>query len=148
MAFKYFTHTHITKYIPRNFWSDVWQAWARINYHIPTTYKEITQQVVWYNSHIVRNDVFIFNKVLLNAGVIFLKDFINDEQKRWKTLDEFNQDNAVNINFITYQGILRCILKEWLRIMKLGKIESKGGAFKMLSIVKTKTWSSFVTSIY
>ena len=134
--------TDIRKNFPKTFWRDVWQAWSHINYHVPHTRKDVERQIMWYNSHITGH--FIYNRTLMNAGVLFVRDFIAETDNRWKTVHEFNFDNATQIDFLTYNGIVKCIPNEWLRIARLSENSTNTGGYKLIANVKGKTWSSYV----
>ena len=127
-----------------SFWRYLWLAWASVNYHIPVSHKDISTQIVWFNSHVGHRNKVIFHRKLYAAGVIYVRQFLDPTGTKWKTYDEFIIDNAIRIDFIKYNSVLQSIPKEWIKILKLKNMTSvASAAMDRFAVVKTKTWSNF-----
>ena len=99
--------------------SDIWKAWARINYRIPTSKQDILRQVLWFNSNIRNNK----NKVILfrswyMRGINTLQQLVNGDQ--YKECATLWREFGKVINIIDLTVIRRAIPKEWLSVIKHG----------------------------
>jgi hypothetical protein len=65
---------------------------------------------IWYNSHLKINDRVLYLKCMSEIGIIKIEDLI-DDNNRFLTYQMFLGKCNVNINAITYYGIISVIKK-------------------------------------
>ena len=106
-------YTDIDLIITKNsFWKDVLGSWAKYNFIIPHDANTISQQVIWFNSHLrIANKPFFFKKAFQN-GVIRIKDILN-ENGAFLAYDDFVANFGNSLNFIQYCSILHAIPQNW-----------------------------------
>ena len=65
---------------------------------------------IWYNSHLKINDKVLYLKCMSENGIKKIEDLI-DDNNRFLTYQMFLDKCNVNINVITYYGVISVIKK-------------------------------------
>ena len=64
------------------FWTTLLEEWTEINYHEPQNITEISDQIIWYNSHLNLKGQFIeVSKAVQSKAVHKVNDLLNKEGK-------------------------------------------------------------------
>ena len=85
----------------------------------------IANSIIWLNSDIVVNGKPMLNKKCLSRGIIYVKDFFNNEGKPM-TYEEFNAKHGTFLNFIEYYGITKAIQTHVNDKLQNGTFETEG----------------------
>ena len=116
------------------FWEDVLIVWSKYNYHVPETEAEISEQVLWYNSHIKINGNMLYNEKLYQTGIIYVKDLFWDN--KFPTYEEFCRIYTP-IPVMEYNSLQHSIPKKWKLIFtqdrSMGEQESTCSKFGILT---------------
>lgn len=99
-------------------WSGVWYSWSKLNYHAPQDKLEVLEQMLWCNSHIKRDSKVMINSRLLEAGLIQIKNIFSEQLNRFLTYQEICAGYNIQLDFLTYAGIIRAIPHHWKDILQ------------------------------
>ena len=100
------------------FWRAVAMAWATFNYHKPTQGNEILQQVLWYNSDIVKNKQMLYEPDWIKAGIIRIVDIFNHKTKTFLTYAEaVVKFPDLTCTWLNYVGVVHAIPDRWKRLL-------------------------------
>ena len=91
-----------------NFWRDVLTCWCNYNYKEIEEIQNPSSQILWFNSNIKVGNTVLFHEHLLNSGVIYISDLL-DENREFYKLNEFNMKFNCSINFLYYLGLIHSI---------------------------------------
>ena len=92
-------------------WSQIWGAWSRYNYQENVESSMITNQFIWFNSHIRKNDSPFKVTNMYNARIWYMHDILS--QTGFLTYDELQQRLPGDYNFLEYYSLLKCIPDYW-----------------------------------
>lgn len=107
----------ITKLVRHSFWREVWLAWAETTFHEPKTQQQVLDQYLWFNSWThKRNKPFII-KLLFDSNIKYVKQLIHPKTKKVMTWEEFVFVTGVNIDFLTYNGLMLALPQNWKRML-------------------------------
>lgn len=98
-------------------WLDIVSSWCEYNFFNPESYTEISQQLLWFNSHIRIQGKPIFYCHWYTKGVVT----VNDIQNLDGTLLNYNEFCAkfdIKVNFLLYNGLIAAIPKGWKRVLQ------------------------------
>ena len=80
-----------------NFWVDLLYDWAEINFHEPQTAEEISNQIIWCNSHIKQgNKLFVAEGAAFAKGVMKIRDLMDNYGNMMHT-EEFCLKHDLNV---------------------------------------------------
>ena len=94
-----------------SFWREVLYAWCEFNFDFPIGKEQVLEQIIHYNSCIRVDGIPFFNKQLLTANVLRIKDLVS-ESCQFLSYEQFCQ-KFVTIPFTIYFGLLKAIPEEW-----------------------------------
>ena len=98
------------------FWQDVIKAWSLTNFKTPESAVDIASQVLWFNPNIQIKKKIILNQAMLTNQIYYISDLLNEHG-----FMDFNSLKIkyphLNINFVTYYGLLDAIPRQWKLIM-------------------------------
>ena len=100
-----------------NFWKEVLVRWCELNFEHLRSIDDIENTILWYNSEIRVANKPIFYAKCYNAGIIYLKDIIK-ENNEFLSYNELKTKFGNVLTFIEYYGILTAIPKTWKQILK------------------------------
>ena len=106
----------IKKLFPDTIVRDIMLAWSEINYHNPTSARQINSEVLWYNSHLKCQKKVIFNEKLYKKGLWKVSQLM--DHQGIKSFEKMQSDYGTSINIIDYHAIIQTIPKEWLSAIK------------------------------
>ena len=90
-----------------NLWAQVLLAWSKINYNeTPMNYKEIREQIVWWNSKICIHNKPLFWSKWAAKGIIYVKDLVNEE-------GECISHNQLQVNWLDLMSIYNAFPQQW-----------------------------------
>ena len=95
------------------FWVDVMMSWAQLNYCVPSTYNEVVNQCLWFNSNLKIGQKLCFNKSWYDLGIIYIRDLLNEQGVFLKFQELQTKYNLTNDNFLYYGSILSVVKKTW-----------------------------------
>jgi hypothetical protein len=99
------------------FWKDVFTIWCDFNHQKPIMEsKHLRGQILWLNSYIRIQNKPVFYLNWFNAGCKTLNDLLDDEG-RILIYEEFIRKYNIHCNFLTYQGLVDAIPREWKRVL-------------------------------
>ena len=108
---------HVEKLIPDSFWKCVMLAWSSFNFCTPSTYQEVTAQVIWYNSHILIEGNPYMCKQLHDAGMVRMDDLIKDNGELMNA-HELAVQYPTTVSWMEYQRLISTLPKSWIRIIQ------------------------------
>ena len=96
-----------------NFWAQVLHAWSNINYWSPTTVGEILQQLLWYNSHIRRENLPFYWAPWYRAGIQTIRDLWNVEEHEPYTAAYLSQKHNIDVGWLQLNSVWAAIPQVW-----------------------------------
>ena len=112
----------LIKNIPNRFICDIIISWATYNFYIPQKVNDIRNQIIWFNSHIKVNSQPIYIERLYRRNILYVHQFFS-KQGIPLTHNQFQIKYEVQINFLTYYGLIAAIPKIWKVNMKTNHME-------------------------
>jgi hypothetical protein len=100
--------------IKSKFWQDLLVWYSSLNFNDDSN-KVTKTDFIWYNSHLKINDKVLYLKCMSENGIKKIEDLI-DDNNRFLTYQMFLDQCNVNINAITYYGIISVIKKQSLKL--------------------------------
>ena len=109
---------HIKLIMDDSFARDLWIAWSKINFRIPEEASEITTQVVWGNSLILRAGQPIFDMQLVNSNIDYpMNLFLNGHFVKFEQLDSIVKDD---ISVLMFNALKAAIPVTWRSALREG----------------------------
>ena len=100
------------------FWHQVLEEWFLYSYVSEIDTKEqVVNQIIWYNSLIRIDDNVLANPVMINRGLLFISDLLDDSQCNFKSLDEV-KEHFGPISWLEYKQIISAIPRNWKIMIK------------------------------
>ena len=107
--------------IRNKFWIDVYDLWIELQEKcVPKNWEEYIKQPLWYNKDIQMGNKCIFIESWYEKGILHVNDLL-DSDGTFLKMNEFELQNNIRVNFLTYQGIIKSISND----MRKKKIETK-----------------------
>ena len=100
--------------------TQIWPAWAKLNYMHPVSKNDILKQTLWYNSNIKRARKVWFVPDCYEQGIFQIRDIYSKGLKRFFNLAELQNKYDCPINFLGYQGLISAIPAVWKQILSHG----------------------------
>ena len=97
--------------IKSKFWQDLLLWYSSLNFNDDSN-KVTKTDFILYNSHLKINDRVLYLKCMSENGIKKIEDLI-DDNNRFLTYQMFLDKCNVNINAITYYGIISVIKKHY-----------------------------------
>ena len=90
------------------FWKNVMESWSMIHFkqNIENKLDETGQCILWLNSNIKIGNKMINFKDWFDKGITYIKDIYNHKESRYYTLHELKEKVHIDINFLTYNGLI------------------------------------------
>ena len=86
-------------------WNCILKTWCELNYEVHMyVWGKITNQVIWLKSNIRVNGKPIWNSKWYAHGVVYLHDFIDQQNHRFLTLIEFQGKFNIRCQFLEYMS--------------------------------------------
>ena len=127
------------------FWTTLLEEWTEINYHKPQNITEISDQIIWYNSHLKLKGQFIkVSKAVQNKAVHKVNDLLNKEGKLM-TCAQFCSTYGLDPSklWLWYENLCMCIPPMW-KIIILNKSNHTGNKLLKVSLITNNKKSSAV----
>ena len=122
-----------------NVWYHVLKYWCKYNYEPnPETKVDIINQPIYFNSKIVINRKTIFRIRWYRKGVLYISDLLEEDQKRFLKLEQFNDKFNLNENFLTYYQTLQAIPKKWRYQIKTDESKNVEYVHKIQTLLGSK----------
>ena len=96
-------------------WKEIVTTWCSFNFNIPQNVNDIKKQILWYNSCIRVQHKPVFYRSWYDNGIVTIKDLLGEQGTYLDFLSFCRRYPNVKTNFLTYQGLLQAIPKEWER---------------------------------
>ena len=92
---------------------DILRHWTKIRYGDVTSYTEIIDQNIWYNSFIKnKRNHTLFCKEYYDRGILTMANIVLPNEKRFKTFAQIQEEYHVQ-NYIPYLSLIKAIPREW-----------------------------------
>ena len=104
------------------FTKNVFISWFGYTYEINNAEDEsqnIYNQFIWYNSKIKVNGNVLFYRAWYERNIKYIKDLLIDY--KFMSHAQFQACYNLNVNFVTYYGLLSSIPCQWKRFIKLNE---------------------------
>ena len=98
--------------------TDIYKAWAHLNFCQPTSKEQVLSQPLWFNSCIKDKSKVVYIKAWSDKGVNFVKQLVDANHCKFKTCEQLWQEFGKVINVIDLTRIINAIPKEWLAIIR------------------------------
>ena len=113
------------------FWSEVFMYWCDYNFISSSELQleaRLLKQVIWFNSVILQGQNILCWKKFYSKGILTIEDLVKKERHesvKFLTLEQVNTLYNVEMNFLEYEILIRCIPDSWKRsIISLYNIEN------------------------
>ena len=100
------------------FYKDIISHWQELNKVVPTTKKDVLDQIVWNNRFITINKASVYFRNWHHAGIHKLSCLLVDYNNQFLSFNEFSQKIKVKSNFLQYHGLLSAIPSQWTKHLK------------------------------
>ena len=97
---------------PNRFNKDIFSAWAYYTHNTPETALYITNQFIWFNSHIRIDGKPFFNNRMYTAGIKYVKQLL-DQNGNILNYQYFIHKYGNNIIYLNYFTIIDAIPASW-----------------------------------
>ena len=106
--------SHVHEIFENGFWTEVLQAWAELNFVVPTSLNEILNQVIWYNSCIlIANTPFLFKNVFKNGLMCVKQIFENGKLIKFEKAKEL-----FRITQMQWNSLVTAMPRHWIDLIK------------------------------
>ena len=92
------------------FYKDIISHWQELNKVVPTTKKDVLDQIVWNNRFITINKASVYFRNWHHAGIHKLSCLLDDYNNQFLSFNEFSQKFKVQ-----YHGLLSAIPRIYLK---------------------------------
>ena len=100
------------------FYKDIISHWQELNKVVPTTKKDVLDQIVWNNRFITINKASVYFRNWHHAGIHKLSCLLDDYNNQFLSFNEFSRKFKVKSNFLQYHGLLSAIPSQWKKYLK------------------------------
>ena len=105
-----------TYQIKENFYNDMLQTWANINYHEPKTAKEVAAQTLWYNDLITIDKKPVQYKAWKKVGITRIIHIL-DKNGKIMTVKNLQNKYQFNTKQLEYNSLIHSIPKTWINML-------------------------------
>ena len=109
----------------KNFWTDVWEDWSKINLSSSISKEQVKKQVLWKHSDIRIEGKPVIKKNWLDQGIARIEDIL-DDLNHFLLVTQLQNKFQIRITFIELWGLIQAIPINWKRWLK----EDTGPAYK------------------
>jgi hypothetical protein len=113
---KVYSHKSLTE----KFYTEMFDAWANINYNEPVNISEILRQPLWDNDLILVGNKSIRNDAWTQVGIYHVANLINTNGQL-ATINQLNFKYQTNIKILEYNSIIHSIPKGWKKEIREAK---------------------------
>ena len=98
--------------VNNEFWKNILTAWCHLR-KTDQDDKIVRYEIIWFNSSIRIGNKTTFYKKAFNAGIIYIKDILNNNNRffSYQELCDKYSDNV--LTFLEYYGIIEAVPKAW-----------------------------------
>ena len=106
--------------IGSSIWKSILLAWAKINYHNPSTETDILNEMLCYNSHITIQSAVIDGGRLRKAGIKYLRDIVDMQHRQFLSFKQLQWEFGTDIGtFLEYNALIIAIPQAWVSKVKM-----------------------------
>ena len=98
--------------VKNEFWKNVLTAWSRLR-KIEYVDENVKNEIIWFNSSIRIANKPTFHKKAFDAGIIYIKDLLDNNNRFLSYQDLCNRYGNNALSFLEYYGIMNSIPIEW-----------------------------------
>lgn len=109
----------VQRFFDRSIFKEMLFLWADKNYTTPTQVNDILQQNIWFNSHVKKQNKWIYEKDLYRIGIKKIIDLYDLDLGSFMSYQQFEQEYPGMINFLTYAQIIASVPRVWKRILQV-----------------------------
>ena len=103
----------------------IWKAWSIFNYNDPAEPEQIQAQILWGNSHILRNNKPIWNQSLLLSSIDYASKLVNTSEHTFLTGPQLIARYGQVLDPLLYEAIKVAIPQLWKQILKYHEVADK-----------------------
>jgi len=100
-----------------NFYRQIFSSWYELYSTLPTSKKDILNEKLWFNKHILVHNEPVIYKQWENNGILKVADIIKADGN-FKTLYELETEFDGRIDVMMYNSLKSAIPKPWLKELK------------------------------
>ena len=100
---------------------EVIKSWSNYNFKNPESVTEVISQAIWFNSFIKIGKKTIFYRKWYDKGARYIKDLLNGN-RIIMSYAEFTQKFNIQVDFVTYYGVICAIPTEWKDLIKTSTV--------------------------
>ena len=101
-------------------WKSIWQTWAKLTFFKPKNYEQILNQIMWYNTFVIKEGKPFISYKMYKKGIKKVSDIYMIEQKKFKTFVMIQQEfNVEKEDFIEYASLIASIPCSWKKELKI-----------------------------
>ena len=115
------------------FYKGVISHWQELNNVVPTTKKDVSDQIVWNNRFIKINKASAYFRSWHQAGICKLSSLLDESNTRFLSFNEFLRKFKVKCNFLQYHGLLSAVPSVWKKYLKQ---EEQAATVNLLAVEK------------
>ena len=119
----------IDKYITvDSYWKHVLKLWAKYHFTSVLEGLESLDEIIWLNSNIRADNKPLFSKSCINAGIIKLKDIVDETTYEFKTYDNIVLEFGSCLSWLEYAQIraaVPCTFVKGLKLSRFVNIETR-----------------------
>ena len=119
------------------YWTGMFEAWCKYNYHIPKKYSEVKNQLLHYNSHIKINNKFYISQKAIEGNILAVADLL-DENGSLHSWDSFNQKHPGVLQWLEYYSIVDALPKDWITLIDAKQRTTDKHEHRYTNLVKLK----------
>ena len=104
--------------VRNEFYDELVKTWASVHFSEPVGIDDIMSQVIWYNSHIKIEGKPYCNKKWYNGNIKYVNDIVISGGKRFKTIDELQNDYNIPISVMDLNQIKHAMPLKWKKTIR------------------------------
>ena len=130
--------------IQNPFWKHTLSLWATYHFYVPEHIDEISNQIIWYNSHVKVNNKVIFWKEWYDRGIVQIKDLIIENKVM--TARELEFVYGLRIDTMKYNSLISAIPRRWKKVINRSQSDVNTLEFcsKISSMSEINKWAKIV----
>ena len=110
------SRSHVKMLFKESLWRNVLETWSEINFGSPTTKRQISMEIIWYNSFILVGGKPVIFHHWYNKGILTVADICNNNLE----LLNFNEfeEKWGNVSWLEFQSIKAGIPISWKQVLR------------------------------
>ena len=115
--FKYEDVNHLFVKAPFNFLKEIAEAWSKYNYEYPQELKEMSNQIIWFNSNIRRAGLPLRDE-FVNTGIQKVHQLLTDDTNEIRNYVQYKELENSNLSMLKYYALKAAVPIVWKQNLK------------------------------